>query len=215
LRKTACKQNGSNPCEIKFLSVDCLKLNSDRMLKINIINSVGNTNWRIRQTHSSEYSKHAPLDTPGVGWSNDLFQTCLIYHEPYFHTFQISAVKISEGFFFSFELAFVAQWLNPLIRNARVLGSKAGEFQRFFLSLVLNNLLSYIIWEYSFSICDYKLSLIHMLNDLFYTHCKTVIFILSLAYLTCNLVYLFLTAGVTGQQRMVTPPWHLILSSHM
>jgi hypothetical protein len=52
-----------------------------------------------------------------------------------------------------------------------------------------------------------------MLNDLSHTICYTVISILALT--TGNRVYLISTkdstAGVTGQQRMLTPPRHLIL----
>ena len=45
--------------------------------------------------------------------------------------------------------------------------------------------------RYNDLVCDYKLSLSHMLLCFDYG----------------------LTAGVTGQQRMLTPPWHLILPS--
>jgi hypothetical protein len=71
--------------------------------------------------------------------------------------------------------------------------------------------------RYNDLVCDYKLSLAHMLNDLFHTICKTVISILALT--TSNPVYLISTmdstAGVTGQQRMLTPSRHLILPSHL
>ena len=50
-------------------------------------------------------------------------------------------------------------------------------------------------------VCDYKLSLSHMLTDLFHTLCYTVIFVLDLT--TGDPVYFYfdyrLMAGVTGQ----------------
>jgi hypothetical protein len=67
--------------------------------------------------------------------------------------------------------------------------------------------------RYDNLVCDYKLPLTHMLDDLFHTICETIIPILALT--TGNPVYLFSTAGVTDQQRMLNPPWHLILPSYL
>jgi hypothetical protein len=47
--------------------------------------------------------------------------------------------------------------------------------------------------RYNDLVCDYKLSLAHMLNDLFHTICYTVISILALT--TGNPVYLISTKG--------------------
>jgi hypothetical protein len=66
-------------------------------------------------------------------------------------------------------------------------------------------------------VCDCKLSLAYVLNGLFRAVCWTVISILALT--TGGTVYLFSTmgntAGVTGQQRMLTPSRHLILPLHL
>jgi hypothetical protein len=69
---------------------------------------------------------------------------------------------------------------------------------------------------YNDLVCDYKLSLAHMLNDLFHTICSTVVSILALT--TGNPVYLISTKAhgrCDRQQRMLTPPWHLILPSYL
>ena len=47
--------------------------------------------------------------------------------------------------------------------------------------------------RYNDLVCDYKLSLAHMLNDLFHTICYTVISILALT--TGNPAYLISTGG--------------------
>jgi hypothetical protein len=53
--------------------------------------------------------------------------------------------------------------------------------------------------RYNDLVCNYKLSLAHMLNDLFHTICKTVICILALT--TDNPVYLISTKGQGGCDR--------------
>jgi hypothetical protein len=62
--------------------------------------------------------------------------------------------------------------------------------------------------RYNDLVCDYKLSLAHMLNDLFHALCLTVVSMLALT--TGNPVYLISTLA-----EELTPPWHLILPSHL
>jgi hypothetical protein len=66
-------------------------------------------------------------------------------------------------------------------------------------------------------VCNCRLSLAHVLNNLFHTICWTVVPMLALA--TGDPVCLVSTggarAGVTGRQRMLAPPRHLILPSHL
>jgi hypothetical protein len=65
----------------------------------------------------------------------------------------------------------------------------------------------FIWWNRTLLGLYYKLSLAHMLSDLFHAFCAI------LASETCNSVYLMLTACVTLQKGMLTP-MHLIFPSH-
>ena len=69
---------------------------------------------------------------------------------------------------------------------------------------------------YNDLICSYNLSLGHMLSDVSYQSLSRP-WHTDLDYGSYRLsnLEIGLTAGVTGQQGMLTPPWHLILPSHL
>jgi hypothetical protein len=70
--------------------------------------------------------------------------------------------------------------------------------------------------RYNHLVCDYKLSLAYMLNYLFHTLWYIVVSMLALKRVIpktqCRVRR---TVGVTGQQRTLTPPRHLILPLHL